>query len=150
MLFDFGISKLISKGEIGGVEGGKHTGMCGSLRYMAPEVAMSKPYNDRSEIYSMSLILWEMLTHQPVYANVEAHTFEQMVCLDHVRPTLPDEMPDEAKQLLSRGWHPEHWKRPSAAALVGQLQDLKGLYEKHGGMTSAFRRRGEKTRGRRR
>ena len=53
-------------------------------------------------------------------------------------------------QLLSRGWHPEHWKRPSAAALVGQLQDLKGLYEKHGGMTSAFRRRGEKTRGRRR
>ena len=99
MLFDFGISKLISKGEIGGVEGGKHTGMCGSLRYMAPEVAMSKPYNDRSEIYSMSLILWEMLTHQPVYANVEAHTFEQMVCLDHVRPTLPDEMPDEAKQV---------------------------------------------------
>jgi serine/threonine protein kinase len=35
------------------------TGMCGSLRYMAPEVAMSKPYNQKSEIYSFSIVLWE-------------------------------------------------------------------------------------------
>ena len=71
------------------------------------------------------------------------------ICGDPISPTCPKSN-SSFSQLLSRGWHPEHWKRPSAAALVGQLQDLKGLYEKHGGITSAFRRRGEKTRGRRR
>ena len=46
------------------------TEVVGSLRYMAPEVAMSRPYNHKSEMYSFAIVLWEMValrrTHHPL------------------------------------------------------------------------------------
>merc|ERR1712070_652617 len=116
-----------------------HTGMRGSLRYMAPEVAMSRPYNDRSEIYSLALILWEMATQEVPYSGVEADTFEQQVCLQHVRPPIPDSFRDELRSLLTASWHRDHRKRPSSSEIVPMLQNIKSLHEKLS-RKAAFRR----------
>lgn len=37
------------------------TGGTGSLRYMAPEIADHQEYNEKGDVYSFSLIMWEML-----------------------------------------------------------------------------------------
>ncbi|CAE7533552.1 HT1 [Symbiodinium microadriaticum] len=36
------------------------TGNTGSLRYMAPEVALRKPYNEKADVYSFAILLWQM------------------------------------------------------------------------------------------
>ena len=36
------------------------TGNTGSLRYMAPEVALKKPYNEKADVYSFAIMLWQM------------------------------------------------------------------------------------------
>ena len=41
VLFDFGISKLLKRKGRALVDGVQMTGMCGSLRYMAPEVTVT-------------------------------------------------------------------------------------------------------------
>jgi serine/threonine protein kinase len=38
------------------------SGCTGSYRYMAPEVALNKAYNEKVDIYSYGLILYEALT----------------------------------------------------------------------------------------
>ena len=43
------------------------------LRYMAPEVALSKPYSHRSEAFSFATILWEMAAHERPYSQFCRH-----------------------------------------------------------------------------
>jgi hypothetical protein len=38
------------------------TGNTGSLRYMAPEVALRKPYTEKVDVYSFGIMVWQMAT----------------------------------------------------------------------------------------
>ena len=53
-LFDFGLAKELP-------DECKLTGTTGSLRYQAPEVALGLPYNESCDVYSFSIVLWEIL-----------------------------------------------------------------------------------------
>ena len=87
VLFDFGISKLLKRN--GKLDGGvRMTGLCGSLRYMAPEVALSQPYNHKAEIYSFAIVLWEMVACQRPYDTVRAEQFNEKICVNALRPRL--------------------------------------------------------------
>ena len=35
-------------------------GETGTARYMCPEVALHKPYNEKCDVYSFGILLWEM------------------------------------------------------------------------------------------
>jgi len=59
VIYDFGLCKLWSRG--GGKESDtqdlrKLTGLTGSLRYMAPEVALCQPYNHKAEVFSFGSV----------------------------------------------------------------------------------------------
>merc|ERR1719232_2303056 len=36
------------------------SGKTGSLRYMAPEVAKEKPYNETVDVYSLAILAWQI------------------------------------------------------------------------------------------
>ena len=38
------------------------TGRVGTLAYMAHEVALCKPYNEKVDIYGFGMILWQLVT----------------------------------------------------------------------------------------
>ena len=42
------------------------TGGTGSLRYLSPENFLGKPYNEKADIYSLSIIMWELLARKPL------------------------------------------------------------------------------------
>jgi serine/threonine protein kinase len=59
-LFDFGLAREIQprdKVEGSNPETFKLTGQTGSYRYMAPEVAKERPYNQTADVYSFSILL---------------------------------------------------------------------------------------------
>lgn len=60
VLFDFGLAKLckVDPNEAPGA-GRTLTGEVGTPRYMAPEVACSRPYGVAAETYSFSILLWQ-------------------------------------------------------------------------------------------
>jgi len=59
-LFDFGLAKCIRKGERAD-DVFEMTGETGTLRYMAPEVALNMPYNDKAgESPQLKCILTEI------------------------------------------------------------------------------------------
>ena len=77
---DFGVAKLFGSHEASAANGGHvHTGTCGTLRYMAPEVASRQPsqYDHRCDTYSFGLLLWE-IKHQAMPFGQYAHAIDAM------------------------------------------------------------------------
>jgi len=125
VVFDFGISKLMSRSTELERFGLKMTGMCGSLRYMAPEVAMHKPYNHLSEVYSFSIVLWEMLALRRPFETVTSNDFEVRVCVRHERPKLNmKKWSPQLCNLLSSCWAPDFAERPDFTQVVDEMMTL--------------------------
>ncbi len=65
-VLDFGIAKSTEGPE---QESLTQTGfICGTPRYLSPEQAMGKTVDPRSDLYALGVLLYEMLSGQPVYS----------------------------------------------------------------------------------
>jgi serine/threonine protein kinase len=81
------------------------SGMTGSPRYMAPEVAMKKNYNESCDTYSFAILLWEMMALQIPYSAYTIFELDTMVWREpHVRPEVDVSWPVPIKLLLKRAW----------------------------------------------
>jgi eukaryotic-like serine/threonine-protein kinase len=80
-LTDFGISRQLEQ------DGMTATGrVLGTTDYVAPEQAMGHPVDQRSDVYSLGVVLYEMLTGQvPFSADSQVG-----VAMKHVNEELPD------------------------------------------------------------
>jgi len=57
-LADFGLARKLSDGKV--------TGVCGSYEYMAPEMLSMKTYDQSYDVYSLGILLFEILVgHTP-------------------------------------------------------------------------------------
>jgi serine/threonine protein kinase len=94
-LADFGLSKtlpVIKHAEIGYLDNKfKLTGETGSYRYMAPEVFRHEPYNDRVDIYSFSMIIFQLFEVrsggqvEELKCAIMHHMVCQFMLLRHIR-----------------------------------------------------------------
>lgn len=123
-LMDFGLAKLMPRHSQEN-KSYKMTGDTGTLRYMAPEVAVHRPYNEKTDVYSFSLIVWQVLTLERPYEGMNSDQYFENVVENHVRPHLPLEWPQELCQLLSRCWHRNPKKRPSFPDIMSAMRSLR-------------------------
>mmetsp|Transcript_24350 Transcript_24350/g.53807 ORF Transcript_24350/g.53807 Transcript_24350/m.53807 type:complete len:590 (+) Transcript_24350:103-1872(+) len=126
-LFDFGLAKQLDESErVGGVEGTTYemSGNTGSLRYMSPEVAKSKPYNLSADVYSFGTMLWEILALSKPYDGFNREMHAEMVVSQGVRPSIPPSWPVELKSLVQRAWSQDMNERPSMEACYYILRKL--------------------------
>jgi serine/threonine protein kinase len=96
LLADFGIAKTIE-----GVGATQLTGtgsILGTPAYMAPEQAESAKVDGRTDIYSLGVILYELLTGQPPYqadtplAVVLMHLNEPLPLPRSIKPDIPESL----------------------------------------------------------
>ncbi len=103
-IFDFGLSRELPKPCVNVNDAYNMSGKVGTTRFMAPEVALSKEYNQKVDTYSWSMLYWNCITLEKPYAEMDRFTHASLVCVHGLRPTLNRTMPECVKDLLRKSW----------------------------------------------
>ncbi len=103
VIMDFGLAKTVQS------DGMTQTGMMiGTMEYMSPEQAMGSDLDARSDIFTMGLIFYELLTGnipfraESAIASLVKRTQERAVPLSDIDPTLPPALSLIAAKCLER------------------------------------------------
>lgn len=117
-IFDFGLAKELlpsSKLPDGNY---KLTGYTGSLRYMAPEVVLCKPYNASADVFSFGILLWQIITCVTPYKGYSVKMYETFVVEKGYRPTDATGkvavLPEKLNNLVESCWSDKPKERPTA------------------------------------
>ena len=128
-LFDFGLVTCV-KARKHAKDAYDMTGYTGSLRYMAPEVALRERYTEKVDVYSFGIMLWQMAKDRMPFKGMNKEEFMRNVVRGGVRPKLLDKIwPAGFNDLLSRCWKCNPEERPSFAMVVDILNRLINEHE---------------------
>mmetsp|Transcript_22141 Transcript_22141/g.33468 ORF Transcript_22141/g.33468 Transcript_22141/m.33468 type:complete len:369 (+) Transcript_22141:47-1153(+) len=103
-IFDFGLARELPNKKFNVSDLYHMTGKVGTLRYMAPECAISKQYNQKVDSYSWGLLFWNCLVLDRPYEGMSRSDHRQQVCFRKERPQLDDSWPESIKNLLQKSW----------------------------------------------
>ena len=81
-----------------------------------------QPYTAKTDIYSLTIVCWEILTAGRPYAGIPKEQFKQALLQEHIRPEIPQDTPVVFQRLLESGWATDPRERPTANQMLAQLQ----------------------------
>ena len=123
-LLDFGIAKTVDEAGVESTEKGEFRG---KLAYMAPERVRDQPFDARSDLYSLGVVLWELLTGRRLFRGAtDVETFKNVLEMDVPAPsTLRPEVPATLDAVVARALARDPDERfGSAQALLDALEPI--------------------------
>ena len=147
-VMDFGIAYSVGGTDIGATGGGSSSGslagapaltqvgsLIGTPRYMSPEQAKSEPVDARSDIFTVGIILYELLTGiAPFVAKTRKETLRKRI-EEAPRPPieLDPRIPKRLNQIVLKCLEKDKANRYSSATeLIHDLEIYLGLRSKPG------------------
>ncbi|XP_040296163.1 mitogen-activated protein kinase kinase kinase 13 [Bufo bufo] len=111
---DFGTSKELSD---------KSTKMsfAGTVAWMAPEVIRNEPVSEKVDIWSFGVLLWELLTGEIPYKDVDSSAIIWGVGSNSLHLPVPSTCPDGFKILMKQTWQSKPRNRPSFRQILMHL-----------------------------
>jgi len=127
-LTDFGIAKIFASNHLTATGG-----VVGTAEFLSPEQAAGKPVNKRSDLYSLGVVLYTLLTGKPPFEGetfvelLHKHRYGQFDRPQRRVPEIPYELDDVVCQLLEKDPN----KRPPDCQVLGkQLEALRRKLER--------------------
>ncbi|KAK7196733.1 NIMA-related kinase [Novymonas esmeraldas] len=122
-LGDFGISTVLRNTyEL------KHT-ICGTPYYFSPELCLNKPYNNKSDVWALGCVLYEMTTLNHAFDGSNMKALVQKI-LKGVYPPIHASYSSSLSRLISAMLQIDPHKRPN----VSQVLDLSFIRESLAGL----------------
>src|ERR1043165_1788825 len=96
----------------------------GIIPYVAPEIFQGQKYTKASDVYSFSMIMWELITGRRPFWN-ENHDTDLIIRIcDGLRPPIINNAPEGYVELMQECWHSNPEKRPTATELFGKFANI--------------------------
>lgn len=128
-VLDFGLAKLLTRsGDAEATVSMTETkGVVGTLLYMSPEQAEGKAVDERTDLWSLGTVLYEMLAGRPPFEGSSALSLYRAVTEDTPRPLreIRGDIPEEAERIVARAMEKEVAKRYQKAEEISR--DLQSL-----------------------
>ncbi|GMI03518.1 hypothetical protein TrVE_jg11870 [Triparma verrucosa] len=118
-LTDFGLSRVV---DIGKNNQAKHMTMCGTPSWVAPEIFKGEAYNQKIDVYSYGIVLWELFCFRKPYRDEDPVKLPYKVALDNKRPPLAPHIPQKFAALMGKCWAPTPSDRPEFPEVLNVLQ----------------------------
>jgi len=115
---DFGLSRLQS------AAGASMTGNCGTVQWMAPEVLANQRYNEKADVFSYGIILWELLTRACPYEGQNAVQCALAVLNRNHRPSIPQWCPPVLHALVRACLKTDPQERPDFTKILTALESM--------------------------
>ncbi|XP_037550718.1 mitogen-activated protein kinase kinase kinase 7 [Nematolebias whitei] len=97
----------------------------GSAAWMAPEVFEGSNYSEKCDVFSWSIILWEVLTRRKPFEEIGGSAFCIMWAVHSgTRPPLIRDLPEPIETLMTRCWDKEPSRRPSMMEVRDTMSHL--------------------------
>ncbi|XP_042418565.1 serine/threonine-protein kinase STY46-like isoform X4 [Zingiber officinale] len=113
---DFGVARIQN-------QGGVMTAETGTYRWMAPEVINHLPYDEKADVFSFGIVLWELTTSKIPYENMTPLQAALAVRQGH-RPEIPETTHPRLSDLMRRCWEGIPTERPTFSEIVVELEEL--------------------------
>jgi serine/threonine protein kinase len=96
----------------------------GIIPYMAPEIFQGQKYTKASDIYSIGMIMWELMTGRRPFWD-RNHDSELIIEIyDGLRPPIVTNAPKGYIELMKECWHPDPDKRPTADDIYDKIDKI--------------------------
>lgn len=112
---DFGLSRL--KDEDAGMTA------CGTPAWTAPEIIRNETYDEKVDVYSFGIVLWEMIALREPFEGVGGIEIVYAAA-EGRRPPIPQVCPVLYKDLMTQCWCAVPQERPHFGQIIDQLLDM--------------------------
>ncbi|KAI3760854.1 hypothetical protein L1987_51254 [Smallanthus sonchifolius] len=113
---DFGVARFLT-------QGGVMTAETGTYRWMAPEVINHQLYDQKADVFSFAIVLWELVTAKVPYENMTPMQAALGV-RQGLRPDVPKNSHPKLVELMQRGWDSNPDNRLSFSDIKIELEGL--------------------------
>ncbi|KAJ9180154.1 hypothetical protein P3X46_008433 [Hevea brasiliensis] len=118
---DFGLSRLKHNTFLSS----KST--AGTPEWMAPEVLRNEPSNEKCDVYSFGVILWELATLRLPWSGMNPMQVVGAVGFQNGRLEIPKDVDPLVARIITECWQTDPNLRPSFAQLAVALKPLQRL-----------------------
>nr|ABK06414.1 flag-tagged protein kinase domain of putative mitogen-activated protein kinase kinase kinase [synthetic construct] len=119
---DFGLSRIKHETYLTSKSGK------GTPQWMAPEVLRNESADEKSDIYSFGVVLWELATEKIPWETLNSMQVIGAVGFMDQRLEIPKDIDPRWISLMESCWHSDTKLRPTFQELMDKLRDLQRKY----------------------
>ncbi|CAO2047524.1 unnamed protein product [Urochloa humidicola] len=115
---DFGLSRMKNKTFL------SSRSTAGTAEWMAPEVLRNEPSDEKCDVFSYGVILWELCTLLQPWEGMNAMQVVGAVGFQNRRLDIPDNIDPAIAEIIGKCWQTDPKLRPSFADIMAILKPL--------------------------
>eukprot|EP01103_Thecamoeba_quadrilineata_P011127 TRINITY_DN2591_c0_g1_i1.p1 TRINITY_DN2591_c0_g1~~TRINITY_DN2591_c0_g1_i1.p1 ORF type:complete len:882 (+),score=166.67 TRINITY_DN2591_c0_g1_i1:189-2834(+) len=124
----------------------------GTYAYLAPEVYFTRPFTAKSDVYSLGIVLWELIvrtvtgSYERPYQDYPQFMYDFQIIIQTakkgLRPSIPHLCPAPLLALLQRCWDHCPENRPASSQVLETLLTIQALHDREPSAWPVLRKNG--------